>query len=48
MLQNHLCKAPQNYKFRRNLETSYIALLEPNLNEQKNLKILILCRNGVT
>ena len=28
-----LCKAPQNYKFRRNLEASYIASLKPTLNE---------------
>ena len=45
-----LCKAPQSYKFRRNLEASYIALLKPTLNEQKDfeiLTILTLFRNGV-
>ena len=43
-----LYKAPQNYKVRRNLEASYIALLKPTLNEQKDLEILTLFRNGVT
>ena len=43
-----LCKAPQNYKVTRNLESSYIALLKPTLNEQKNFEILTLFRNGVT
>ena len=42
------CKAPQNYKVRRNLETSYIALLKPTLTEQKDFEILTLFRNGVT
>ena len=44
------CKASQSYKFRRNLEASYIALLKPTLNEQKDfeiLTILTLFRNGV-
>ena len=27
-----LCKAPQNYKVRLNLDASYIALLKPTLN----------------
>ena len=43
-----LYKAPQNYKVRRNLEASYIALLKPNLNEQKDFEKLTLIRNGVT
>ena len=43
-----LCKAPQYYKVRRNLEASYIALLKPTLNEQKKFEILTLFRNGVT
>ena len=45
-----LCKAPLSYEFRRNLEASYIALLKPTLNEQKDfeiLTILTLFRNGV-
>ena len=33
-----LCMAPQNYKVRHHLEASYIALLEPTLNEQNFLK----------
>ena len=41
-------KAPQNYKVRRNLEVSYIALLKQNLNEQKDFEILTHFRNGVT
>ena len=43
-----LCKAPQNYKVRRNVEASYIALLKPTLNEQKDFEVLNLFRNGVT
>ena len=43
-----LYKAPQNYKVRRNLEASYIALLKPTLNEQKDFEILTHFRNGVT
>ena len=43
-----LCKAPQNYKVRHNLEASYIALLKPTLNELKNSEILTLFGNGVT
>ena len=42
------CKAPQNYKVRRDLEASYIALLKKTLNEQKDFEILTLFRNGVT
>ena len=40
-----LCKTPQNYKVRRNLEASYIALLKPTLNEQKYFEISTLFRN---
>ena len=43
-----LCKASQNYKVRRNLEASYIALLKPTLNEQKDFENLTLFRNSVT
>ena len=44
----NLCKASQNYKVRRNLEASYIALIKKTLNEQKDFEILSLWRNGVT
>ena len=40
--------ASKNYEGRRNLEASYIALLRPTLNEQKDFEILTLFRNGVT
>ena len=43
-----LCKAPQNYKFRRNLEASYIASLKVTLNEQKDFEILTFFRNDGT
>ena len=43
-----LCMASKNCKVRRNLEASYIALLRPTLNEQKDFEILTLFRNGVT
>ena len=43
-----LCKAPQNYKVRRKLETSYITLFKPTLKEQKDFELLTLFRNGVT
>ena len=43
-----LCKAPQNYKVRHNLEASYIASLKPTLNEQKDFEILTLFRDGFT
>ena len=42
-----LCKTPQNYKVRCNLEASYIALLKPTINEEKDFEILALFRNGV-
>ena len=38
----NLFKASQNYKVRRYLEASYIALLKPTLNEQKYFEILTL------
>ena len=41
-----LCKAPQNYKVRHNLEASYIASLKPTLNEKNNFEILTLFRDG--
>ena len=43
-----LCKAPQNYRVRRNLEASHISSLKPTLNEQKDFEILTLFGNGVT
>ena len=43
-----LCKSPQNYKVRRNLEASYIVFLKPTLNEQTDFEIITLFRNGVT
>ena len=41
-----ISNAPKNAK--TNLETSYIALWKPNLNEQKDFERLVLFRNGVT
>ena len=38
----------KNAKTRKNLKASYIALWEPDLNEQKDFERLILFRNGVT
>ena len=43
-----LFKAPPDYKVRRNLEVSNIALLKLTLDEQKDFGILTLCRNDVT
>ena len=43
-----ISNAPRNAKTRKNLETSYIFLWKPNLNEQKDFERLILLRNGVT
>ena len=43
-----ISNAPKNAKTRENLEASYIALLKPNLNEQKDFERLVLFRNGVT
>ena len=43
-----LCKTPQNYKVRRNSKALYIVLLKPTLNEQKDLEIMTLFRNGAT
>ena len=39
---------PQNYKVRRNLEASHIALLKTTLNEQNDFGILTPFRNAVT
>ena len=44
----NLCKVPQSYKVRSNLEASYIVLLKPTLYEQKDFEIVTLFRNGVT
>ena len=43
-----ISNAPKNSKTRKNLEASYIALLKPDLNEQKDFERLVLFRNGVT
>ena len=43
-----LCNASSNVGLRKNLEASYIALLRPRLNEQKDFERLILFRNGIT
>ena len=43
-----ISNAPRNAKTRKNLETSYISLWKPNLNEQKDFERLVLFRNGVT
>ena len=40
--------APKNAKTRKILEGSYIALWEPDLNEQKDFERIVLFRNGVT
>ena len=41
-------KAPSNYKERKNLEASFIAVMRPTLNEQVKSRTLILFRNGIT
>ena len=43
-----LCNASSSAGLRKNLEASFIALLRPTLNEQKDFERLILFRNGVT
>ena len=43
-----ISNAPKNAKTRKNLEASYIALLKPDLNNQKNFERLVLFQNGVT
>ena len=43
-----ISNAPKNAKTRKNLEALYIALLKPDLNEQKDFERLVLFRNGVT
>ena len=43
-----ILKAPQSYKFRRNLEAPYTVLVKPILNEQKDSEILTLFRNALT
>ena len=40
--------APMNNRKRKNLETFFIAVKHPTLNEQKDSKKLTLFRNGVT
>ena len=43
-----LCTASSKVSIRKNLEASFIALMKPSLNEQKDFERLILFRNGVT
>ena len=43
-----ISNAPKNATTRKNLEVSYIPLLKPNLNGQKDFERLVLFRNGVT
>ena len=43
-----ISNAVKNAKTRKNLETSYIALWKPHLNEQKDFERLVLFGNGVT
>ena len=43
-----LMAAAINDRVRKNLETSFIALRRPSLNEQIDPKNLLLFRNGVT
>ena len=43
-----LSRAPQRYKDRINLESYFIALQKPSLNNQIDSKALILFRNGIT
>ena len=43
-----ISNAAKNAKTRKNLEASYIALWEPNLNEKKDFERLVSFRNGVT
>ena len=43
-----LFQAPKNYRQRKNLEASFIAIMGPTLNNQLNTKKLYLFRNGIT
>ena len=43
-----ICSTPKSDRKRKNLETFYIALLRPNLNEQCDSNVLTLFRNGIT
>ena len=43
-----IMNAPQNIRFRRNLEASLVAIEKPNLNNQVDSKKLTLFRYGVT
>ena len=40
--------APKNAKAGKKLETSFIALWIPDLNEENDIERLVLFRNGVT
>ena len=40
--------APQNIRFRKNLEASFVAIRRPDLNNQVDSKKLTLFRYGVT
>ena len=43
-----LCKAQSNYQIRKNVETLFIGIMKPSLNEQTNFGHLTLFRNGIT
>ena len=43
-----ISNAPKNAKTIKNLEASYFALWESDLNEQKDLERLVLFKNGIT
>ena len=43
-----ISNAPKSATTRKNLEVSYIALLKPDHNEQKDFEILVLFKDGVT
>ena len=43
-----LCNVPSNARTRRNIETLFIAVMRPSLNERIECDALILFRNGVT
>ena len=41
-------RAPVDWKKRGVLETCFIKMKNPNLNDQKDIRNLLLFRNGVT
>ena len=46
--QETLLQAPKSYRRRKNLQSSFIAIMGPKLNNQLDKKKLYLFRNGVT